>query len=46
MNQQHDIERCWQDENDWLCTIEFLHSNDPEGRVFASDIVGCLATHS
>lgn len=42
MNQQHDIERCWQDENDWLCTVEFLPSNDPEGRVFASDIVGYL----
>jgi hypothetical protein len=26
----------------WLCTVEFLPSNDPEGRVFAADIVGYL----
>ena len=42
MNRQHDIEPYWQDEDDWLCTVEFLPSNDPEGRVFAADIVGYL----
>jgi hypothetical protein len=42
MNRQHDIEPSRQDEDDWLCTVEFLPSNDPEGRVFAADIVGYL----
>ena len=42
MNRQHDIEPYWQDEDDWLCTVEFLPSNDPEGRVLADDIVGYL----
>ena len=45
--QQHDIEPYRKDEDDWLCTVEFLPSNDPEGRVFAADIVGYLfGTHS
>jgi hypothetical protein len=42
MNQQHDVEPHWQDEDDWLCTVEFLPSNDPEGRVFGVDIIGYL----
>jgi hypothetical protein len=42
MNRQHDIEPYWQDEDDWLCTVEFLPSNDAEGRVFAAGIVGYL----
>ena len=42
MNRQHDIEPYWQDEDDWLCTVEFLPSDDPEGRLFAADIVGHL----
>ena len=42
MYRQRDIEPYWQDEDDWLCTVEFLPSNDPEGRVFAADIVGYL----
>jgi len=47
MNRQHQIESYWQDEDDWLCTVEFLPSDDPEGRVFAADIVGYLfGTHS
>jgi hypothetical protein len=36
------LEPYWQDEDDWLCTVEFLPSNDPEGRVFAADIVRYL----
>jgi hypothetical protein len=28
--------------NDWLCTVEFLPSDDLEGRAFAADIVGYL----
>ena len=42
MNQHHDIEPYWKDEDDWLCTVKFLPSNDPEGRVFGADIIGCL----
>ncbi len=42
MNGQHDIEPYWQDEDDWLCTVEFLPTNNAEGRVFAADIVGYL----
>ncbi len=42
MNRQHDIEPHWQDEDDWLCTVEFLPSDGLEGRVFAADIVGHL----
>jgi hypothetical protein len=42
MNRQRDIEPYWQDEDDWLCTVEFLPSNDPEGRVFGADIIGYL----
>jgi hypothetical protein len=40
MNRQEDIEP--QHEDDWLCTVEFLPSDDLEGRVFAADIVGYL----
>src|SRR6267143_2250366 len=42
MNRQHEIEPYWQDEDDWLCTVEFLPRDDPEGRLFAADIVGYL----
>src|SRR3984893_18257239 len=42
MNRQHEIEPSRQDEEDWLCTVEFLPSDDLEGRVFAADIVGYL----
>ena len=42
MNGQHEIEPYWQDEDDWLGTVEFLSINDPEGRFFAADIVGHL----
>jgi hypothetical protein len=29
----------WQKEDDWLCTVEFLPGDDPEGRFFAAVIV-------
>jgi hypothetical protein len=29
-------------ESDWLCTVEFLPTDDAEGRIFASDIIGHL----
>ncbi len=40
MNRQHDIEPYWQDEDDWLCTVEFLRGDNPEGRLSGADIVG------
>lgn len=42
MNRQDDSKPSWQDEDDWLCTVEFLPSDDLEGRVFAADMVGYL----
>ncbi|HKV77373.1 MAG TPA: hypothetical protein VJP02_04500 [Candidatus Sulfotelmatobacter sp.] len=42
MNRQHDVEPYWQDEDDWLCTVEFLPSTDPEGRASGADIIGFL----
>jgi hypothetical protein len=42
MNRQREIEPYWQYEDDWLCTIEFLPGDDPEGRLFGADIVGYL----
>ena len=42
MNRQDDIEPYWQHEDDWLCTVEFLPSDELESRVFAADIVGYL----
>ena len=42
MNRQRDVEPYRQHEDDWLCTVEFLPSNDPAGRVFGADIIGYL----
>jgi hypothetical protein len=46
MNRQHEIGPYWQDEGDWLCTIEFLPSDDPQGRLFGADIVGHLVGYA
>jgi hypothetical protein len=46
MNRQHEIGPYWQDEDDWLCTIEFLPSDDPQGRLFGADIVGHLVGYA
>jgi hypothetical protein len=40
------IEPYWHDEGDWLCTIEFLPCDDPEGRLFGADIVGYLVGYA
>ena len=32
----------WQNEDDWLCVIEFLPGDNPEGRLFGAGIVGYL----
>jgi hypothetical protein len=37
-NRKDDLEPYWQDEKDWLCTVEFLPTDDPVARMFASDI--------
>jgi hypothetical protein len=41
-NRKDDLEPYWKDEKDWLCTVEFLPTDDPEARMFASDIIGYL----
>ncbi len=46
MNRQHEIEPHWKNEDDWLCTIEFLPGDDPEGRLFGADIVGYLVGYA
>ena len=46
MNREHDIEPYWQNEDDWLCTVEFFPSDDFEGRLFAADIVGYLFSYA
>lgn len=42
MNPANDIEPYWQTESDWLCTVEFLPTDDPEARHFAAEIIGYL----
>ena len=32
----------WIDETDWLCAVEFLNDEDPEGRDLAADTIGYL----
>jgi len=46
MNQQHEIGSYRRDEDDWLCTIEFLPGDDPGGRLFGADIVGYLVGYA
>src|SRR5580765_6789293 len=39
-NESHDdLEPHWQDDMSWLCTVDFLPSDDPEARMF------CLGHH-
>ncbi|HXJ92445.1 MAG TPA: hypothetical protein VMT20_06140 [Terriglobia bacterium] len=42
VNQSNNLEPYWQAESDWLCTVEFLPVDDPEGRHFAAEIIGYL----
>jgi hypothetical protein len=38
-----DFEPYWDDEKDWLCTVEFLPPrDDPEARSFSAEIIGYL----
>jgi hypothetical protein len=32
----------WINEPDWLCAVEFLNDEDPEGRALAADTIGYL----
>ena len=41
-----DFERYWQVEKNWLCTVEFLPTDDPEARLFAGDIIGYLVGYA
>jgi hypothetical protein len=45
-NRKDDFEPYWQDETDWLCTVEFLPTDDPEARLFAADIIGYLCGYA
>jgi hypothetical protein len=41
-----DFEPYWQDEEDWLCIVEFLPTDNPEARLFAADIIGYLVGYA
>src|ERR1700693_1236392 len=41
-----DVEPYWQDENDWLCIVEFLPTDNPEAQLFAADIIGYLVSYA
>src|SRR5436305_1809665 len=41
-NLKDDFEPYWDDEKDWLCTVEFLPRDDPEARSFSAEIIGYL----
>ena len=44
-NRKDVLEPYWQDETDWLCTVEFLPTDNPEARLFA-DIIGYLCGYA
>jgi hypothetical protein len=37
-----DFEPFWDEEKEWLCTVEFLPRDDPEARSFSAQIIGYL----
>ena len=43
---KNDFEPYWQDEKDWLCTVEFLPTDDPEARLYCTDIIGYLVGYA
>ena len=45
-NKDDDFEPHWQDEKDWLCTVEFLPTDYPEALLFAADIIGYLVGYA
>jgi hypothetical protein len=46
MTIEYMTEPIWIDEPDWLCAVEFLNDEDPEGRDFAADTIGYLLGYS
>ena len=42
MTVDHTLEPLWINEPDWLCAVEFLNDEDPEGRDLAADTIGYL----
>ena len=42
MTVNHTPEPLWINEPDWLCAVEFLNDEDPEGRELAADTIGYL----
>lgn len=42
MTIEHMTKHLWIDEPDWLCAVEFLNDEDPEGRDLAADTIGYL----
>jgi hypothetical protein len=42
MTVDHTPEPFWTNEPDWLCAVEFLNDEDPEGRDLAADTIGYL----
>ena len=43
---KNDFEPYGQDEKDWLCTVEFLPSDDLEARLYSADIIGYLVGYA
>ena len=37
-----DFEPYWDEEKEWLCTVEFPPRDDPEARSFSAEIIGYL----
>jgi hypothetical protein len=46
MNQPCGLEPYWLDEQDWLCTVEFLRDDDPEARYYSAEIIGYLVGYA
>ena len=46
MNQQYRVEPYWLDEPDWLCTVEFLSNDDPDGKSYTAEIIGYLVGYA
>jgi hypothetical protein len=43
---KNDFEPYWQDEKDWLCTVGFLPTDDPEARLYSADVIGYLVDYA
>ena len=43
---KHDFDPHWEDEKDWLCTVGFLPTDDPEARRYSADIIDYLVGYA